>query len=36
VVAKEFQNPTDMVVDEETKTAYIIDGSKLFKINLPI
>lgn len=34
ITAREFNHPADMIVDETNKTAYVLDGGKLFKINL--
>lgn len=31
-----FEQPSDMVIDETAKTAYIADTDKLYKIDLPI
>lgn len=31
--AKEWQNPTDMVIDEAKKTAYIIDQNKIYQFS---
>lgn len=31
-----FTKPTDMVIDEASKTGYIIDTDKIYKIDLPI
>lgn len=33
--AAEFNRPTDFIVDEPNKTVYIVDGSKLWQLNLP-
>lgn len=34
--ASEFEQPSDMVIDEEAKTGFIIDKNRLYKINLPL
>lgn len=36
VMSPQFSGPADMIVDEPNKTVYIIDGDKIYKIDLPI
>jgi hypothetical protein len=36
ITANAWSNPTDMIIDEPGKTAYIIDRGKVYKITLPI
>ncbi len=34
ITAKEWKNPSGMIIDEQNKTAYILDSNKLYQINL--
>lgn len=34
IVAKEWTNPTGMIIDEQNKTAFILDNNKIYQINL--
>ncbi|MFA6423746.1 MAG: hypothetical protein WCV83_00335 [Candidatus Magasanikbacteria bacterium] len=34
ITAKEWKNPSSMIIDEENKIAYILDNNKLWEINL--
>jgi hypothetical protein len=36
IMSPQFSEPADMIVDETAKIAYIIDGDKVYKIDLPI
>jgi hypothetical protein len=34
ITAKEWKNPIGMIIDEQNKTAYILDSNKLYQINI--
>ena len=34
ITAKEWKSPISMVIDEQNKTAFILDSNKLYQINL--
>jgi hypothetical protein len=34
ITAKEFTNPTGMIIDEEKNIAYILDSNKLYQVGL--
>ncbi len=34
ITAKEWKNPKSMIVDEQNKTAFVLDSNKLYQINL--
>jgi len=36
LTAKEFSRPTDLVIDDGGRTAYLVDQAKLYKISLPL
>ena len=36
ITAKEFVHPSDMLIDDAGKTAYVIDQSRLYKLSLPL
>ncbi len=36
IMSPQFSEPSDMIIDEEAKIGYIIDGDKIYKIDLPI
>ncbi len=36
LIATQFENPSDFTIDETGRTAYIVDGTKLFKVALPL
>ncbi len=34
IIAKEWKSPNSMIIDEQNKTAFILDSNKLYQINL--